>query len=427
MCARSRSPGRVCLSSEEPAISGSDTLDPGFDQLRRLTEISRALTYTTSLDQVTRLTVERSAELLGAEAAVLMLPDAQGLLHVRASVGINDDLIARFRAPIGDELIERLQGLLGVPTDRFIAVPLVVGGEVTGFVAVALQQVASTANEWLLSALADQAAVALENARQGGEVRLEMEERLRASEGATSAKDQALSTLAHDIRTPLGAIDGYCAILEDEIQGPINDRQRETLGRVRMAGRHLLSLLDNVMDMARLTAGVVQVNAEPVRLVDVAREAVQLLIPASDAKLQTLQVRVTSDMVVTADHARVRQVLVNLIGNAVKFTPADGNITVTVGQEIVAGAMFGVVSVADSGPGIQPTEQQAIFEPYYRGEGAARSAGVGLGLAISFALVKHMGGALELESAPDKGSTFIIKLPAGDTSTERSYLRRKKR
>ena len=92
-----------------------------------------------------------------------------------------------------------------------------------------------------------------------------MEDRLRASEGATSAKDRALATLAHDIRSPLGAIEGYCELLEDEIYGPINDRQREALGRVRMSGRHLLSLLDNVMDMARLNAGVVRVEAEPVR------------------------------------------------------------------------------------------------------------------------------------------------------------------
>jgi signal transduction histidine kinase len=121
--------------------------------------------------------------------------------------------------------------------------------------------------------------VALENARLGGEVRLEMEDRLRASEGATSAKDRALSTLAHDIRTPLGAIDGYCELLQDEIYGPINDRQRETLGRVRMSGRHLLSLLDNVMEMARLDAGVVHVAPEPGAARDVAREAVHMLLP----------------------------------------------------------------------------------------------------------------------------------------------------
>ncbi len=392
-----------------------DTAHPALAQLRRLTEISRALTYTTSLEQVTRLTVERGAELLGAAAAVLMLADSEGLLHVRAAHGVDEERVARFRAPLGDEVFGRLQGLLAVPDDCFIAVPLVVGGAVTGLVAVATRQASTAADETLLSALADQAAVALENARLGGEVRQEMEDRLRASEGATSAKDRALATLAHDIRTPLGAIQGYCELMEDEIYGPITDRQRETLGRVRMSGRHLLSLLDNVMDMARLNAGVVHVAAEPVSLADVAREAVHMLIPAADAKLQTLQLGRMESAMVTADHARVRQILVNLIGNAVKFTPQDGRISVTTSVRVGRGARWGEVHVTDSGPGIAQAEQAAIFQPYYRSEGTAHAPGVGLGLAISRALVEQMGGELDLVSEPGAGSTFIIRLPLRDS------------
>lgn len=387
------------------------TVDPGFAQLRRLTEISRALTYTTSLDQVTRLTVERGAELLDAEAAVLMLADAEGLLHVRATHGVTEERVTRFRAPLSDEVIGRLQGLLAVPDDCFIAVPLVVAGAVTGLLAVATRQSCTAAHEALLSALADQAAVALENARLGGEVRLEMEDRLRASEGATTAKDRALATLAHDIRTPLGAIDGYCSIMQDEIYGPINDRQRETLGRVRMSGRHLLSLLDNVMDMARLNAGVVRTIAEPVRLADVAREAVHMLIPAANAKRQTLQLGTLADVVATADEARVRQVLVNLIGNAVKFTPEGGSVSVTTSERVAAGVLCGEIRVTDTGPGIAEVERAAVFEPYYRSEGTAEMPGVGLGLAISYGLVLQMGGELQLESEVGVGSSFIIQLP----------------
>jgi len=398
--------------SPSPAFGSLDpAVDPGLAQLRRLTEISRALTYTTSLEQVTRLTVERGAELLGAAAAVLMLPDAGGLLHVRAAHGIDEARVARFRAPLGDEIIGRLQGLLEVPDDCFVAVPLVVGGAVTGLVAVAMRRPSTAADESLLSALADQAAVALENARLGGEVRGELEDRLRASEGATTAKDRALSTLAHDIRSPLGAIDGYCALLEEEIYGPVNDRQRETLGRVRMSGRHLLSLLDNVMDIARINAGVVRVDSEPVNLAEVAREAVHMLIPAAEVRLQKLELGSLPGVTVTADHARVRQVLVNLIGNAVKFTPQDGTITLTTLERVAAELSWGEVRVSDTGPGIAEAEQAAIFEPYYRSEGTAGEPGVGLGLAISHALVQQMGGALELESELGAGSTFIIRLP----------------
>ena len=383
------------------------TVDPRFAQLRRLTEISRALTYTTSMDEVTRLTVERGAELLDAAAAVLMLSDADGLLQVRSAHGVTEARVTRFRAPLTDEVIGRLQGLLDVPEDCFVAVPLVAGGAVTGLLAVATRRPSTADDEALLSSLADQAAVALENARLGGEVRTEMEDRLRASEGATSAKDRALATLAHDIRTPLGAIDGYCANLEAEIYGPVNDRQRETLGRVRMSGRHLLSLLENVMEMARLDAGAVRMDTHEVGLADVAREAVHLLAPAAAAKLQKLRLAPGSDAVVLADEARLRQVLVNLVGNAVKFTPQDGQITVATSTP----EGWGEVRVTDTGPGIAEAEQAAIFEPYYRSEGAAKLPGVGLGLAISIALVQQMGGTLALESALGAGSSFVVRLP----------------
>ena len=393
------------------------TVDAEFAQLRRLTEISRALTYTTSLEQVTRLTVERGAELLGAPAAVLMLADAEGLLQVRAAHGITRERLDRFGPAATEEVLERLQGLFEVPDECLIAVPLVVGGAVTGVVAVGTRVPSTATDESLLSSLADHAAVALENARLGGEVRLAMEERLRASEGATSAKDRALATLAHDIRTPLGAIDGYCEIMETEIYGPINDRQRETLGRVRMSGRHLLALLDNVMDMARLDAGPLPVKLGPVHLHDVACEAVQMLIPAAHARMQKLELARSDDVVVIADHSRVRQVLVNLIGNAVKFTPADGSVTVAICERSLAGAAFGEVRVSDTGPGIPEAERAAIFEPYYRSEDTLDVPGVGLGLAISHGLMRQMGGAVEVESELGVGSTFSLRLPVAEPPT----------
>ena len=169
-------------------LSGINLALAETTSLRRLSEINRALTYTTSVEAVERLTVDGAAELLSASAAVLMLQDVDGLLHVRAVSGIADEKVERFRAPLTDELIERLHGLLDVTGDRFLAVPLVVGGTVTGLIAVGLAEPATEPEEWLLSALADQVALGLENARLGGGVRLEMEGRLRASEGATNAR-----------------------------------------------------------------------------------------------------------------------------------------------------------------------------------------------------------------------------------------------
>jgi signal transduction histidine kinase len=348
-----------------------------------------------------------------------MLSDTDGMLHVRAAHGIKEERLTRFRAPNTDEVTSRLRGLLAVPDESFIAVPLVVGGSVTGLVAVALQGPATAADEWLLSALADQAAVALESARLSGEVRLDMEDRLRASEGATSAKDRALSTLAHDIRTPLGAIDGYCQIILDELYGPVNEKQREALARVQMSGHHLLSLLDNVLDMARLNAGVIGVASEPVALAQVTREAIHMVTPTSEAKLQTLKFVERGDVVVSGDGARVRQVIVNLLGNAVKFTPQGGSITVVSSTRVKDGVTWGEARISDTGPGIAATDLSAIFEPYYRSEKTAALPGVGLGLAISHSLVTQMGGELTAESEPGKGSTFVLRLPAVQTPIER--------
>jgi phosphoserine phosphatase RsbU/P len=391
-------------------------VSPHVEQLRKLSSINRAFSYTTSLDEVARLTVEQSAELLTAPSAVLMLQDAGDLLQVRASHGVAPERVARFRAPLSDEIIERLQGLLEVPGDHLLAVPLVARGAVIGLLALALDRMAIDIDEWLLSALADQAASALENARLFGEVRVEMADQLRASKGATDAKDRALSTLAHDIRSPLGAIEGYCTIMEDGLYGDISAKQREALGRVRMAGRHLLSLLDNVMDMARLTAGAISVRSEPVRLLEVAREAVDLLTPASYAKRQRLRLTGGPDVIVIGDTARLRQVLVNLVGNAVKFTPAEGSITLGTAEGAADGVASGEVYVWDTGPGISHADQASIFEPYYRSESTASAPGVGLGLAISDALIRQMNGRMEVRSQLGEGSRFSIRLLLAGTT-----------
>ena len=388
--------------------------DPELEKLRTLTEIGRALTYTTSLDQVARVTVERGAELLGAQRAVLLLRGADELLCLRASHGLDEAGQARACAPMADESIGELQQLVSAQDDCFMAVPLVVEGAVTGLLAVGLGQPATAADEWLLSALADQAAVALAHARLGGEVNLDLETRLRASEGSTSAKERALATLAHDIRSPLGAIDGYCSNLVDELYGPVTDAQRAALERVRMSGRHLLSLLDNVMDMVRLEAGVMDVRLEVVDCLDVARDAVDMLTPAAEAKLQRLELSGQRGVVIMSNHARLRQVLVNLIGNAVKFTPERGSITVTVATT-TGTPREGEIRVRDTGPGIPKPEQAAIFEPYYRSEGTAVLPGIGLGLAISRSLIAQMGGELTVASEVGVGSTFSIRFPVRES------------
>jgi signal transduction histidine kinase len=387
--------------------------DPKLPKLRRLSELGRAFTYAVSLQDVAQLTVDGATELLDAASSVLMLQDTAGLLQVRASCGIAEDRVRRFAAPLDDEVILRLEGLLASDGDRLLAVPLVVGGVVTGLLAAAKPvDNATESDEWLLSALADQAAAGLENARLGGEVRVEMESRLKASEGATTAKDRALATLAHDIRTPLGAIEGYCTVIEDGLYGPVTEGQLQALARVRMSGRHLLSLLDNVMDMARITAGAGSMMKQRVSLRQIARESVDMLTPAAIAKPLALQFRGDVDVTVMADGARLRQVFVNLVGNAVKFTPKSGTVTVTIVEIHDGTSRMGELRVTDTGPGIAEDEMASIFEPYFRSEAAAALPGIGLGLAISRGLIDQMGGSLAVESSAGAGSSFFVRLPA---------------
>ena len=388
------------------------------EQLRRLTEISRALTYATALDQVLRLAVARAAELFRAERALLMLADADGLLQVRATYGVEPGVVEGFRERLDETLYRRLQGLLGVTPDAcFLGVPLVARGVVTGLLAVMRPGAGPCTDEeeWLLSAVADQAAVALENSRLEAEVRAAREEREQAVSGADEAKDRALATLSHDLRSPLNAIDSFAELMEMEILGPVTDRQREALGRVRMSGRHLLAVLENVLEMARLSAGVVRVDVRTVSLAQVVEEAVLMVRHTAAAREQELRVETGTGLAVEADPDRLRQVLINLVGNAIKYTPPGGVIRVGAARREGGGRSWGAVSVTDTGPGIPREKLSAIFQPYYRipGSESDGTEGAGLGLAISRELARQMGGDIEVESEPGRGCTFTVRLPAG--------------
>jgi phosphoserine phosphatase RsbU/P len=394
-----------------------------FEQLRKLTEISRALTYATALDQILRLSVAHAAELLDAKGALLMLADEEGLLQVGATHGVASDTLQRFREPLDETLARRLQGLLGVESQEcFLGVPLVAHGAVTGLLAIVRSEAnpCTEEEEWLLSAVADQVAVALENARLAEEIDQAREERARAVQGAgeaDDAKDRALATLSHDLRSPLNAIDSYAELMEMQIFGPVTDRQREALGRIRLSGRHLLAVLENVLEMARIEAGVVRVHQGTVPLPEVIQEAALLVRHSATAKSQTLEIETGPTLVVGADPDRLRQVLINLVGNAIKYTPPGGSIRLRSVARRSGERGWGEVSVIDSGPGIPREKQEAIFEPYYRLASSEADApeGAGLGLAISRELIRQMGGDIEVESEPGGGSTFTIRLPLQET------------
>jgi signal transduction histidine kinase len=197
------------------------------------------------------------------------------------------------------------------------------------------------------------------------------------------------------------------------ILGPVSERQLEALGRIRMSGRHLLAVLENVLDMTRLSAGALRIHAAPVPVGAVVEEAVLMVRPGAAARNQSVALGELPKITLSADPDRLRQVLVNLIGNAVKYTPPSGSIAVGAAALDRDGRRWGLVVVEDTGPGIPAERLQAIFEPYFRLPGAEADApeGLGLGLAISRELVRQMGGDIDVESEPGRGSRFTVRLP----------------
>jgi signal transduction histidine kinase/CheY-like chemotaxis protein len=229
-----------------------------------------------------------------------------------------------------------------------------------------------------------------------------------SAEQATRFKDQFLSTMSHELRTPLNAILGFSDLVVDERYGPLNARQRRYIEYIRTSGRHLLRLINDILDLSKIQAGRFELALDSVQLRDVFAEVVSALRPLAEQKSQTLSQIVNRSLFVRADATRLKQVLFNLVGNAVKFTPEGGLIrlaAVTQGKETS-------IEVSDTGPGIPIDEQQRIFEPFYllRSPGEVKE-GTGLGLAISQRLVELHGSQLRLQSELGKGSCFLFSLP----------------
>jgi PAS domain S-box-containing protein len=241
----------------------------------------------------------------------------------------------------------------------------------------------------------------------------------RDAEEASRAKSQFLAVMSHELRTPLNAIGGHIQLIEMELHGPVTPEQREALGRVERSQRHLLALISNVLNLASIESGHVEYTFCEVATAPLLAEIASMLDPIFAASELTCTVvhpaDVSSDepMIVHADREKTRQILLNLVTNAIKFTPAGGSITLeTVRNEpdLVS------LRVRDSGIGIPEGKLESIFEPFVQLEARPANTGhqgVGLGLAISRDLARGMGGDLVAESRPGEGSTFTLTLKSG--------------
>jgi signal transduction histidine kinase len=262
-------------------------------------------------------------------------------------------------------------------------------------------------------ALAEALARAEALAHDRDRARAEADEARRAAQSANDAKTRFLNMISHELRTPLGAIGGYADLLEEGIHGPLNEGQHDYVERIQLSQKHILHLVNELLDLAKIQSGQFEMHLAAVRVQAVLESAQAMIEPQIQASQLRLEVRSDDPtLLVHADGERVEQIVLNLLSNAVKFTPSGGIVRITP----VSTAEQVRLEVADTGVGIPAGKLETVFEPFVQVESSGptqprATRGTGLGLAISRELARAMGGDLTVESVRGTGSTFTLTLP----------------
>lgn len=365
-----------------------------ISRIRQLTEVSRALTYAASLDQVFRLTADRAADLLAGEMSLLLIANDDGLLELRASHGVDPTLAERIHMPLNEALVPQLAELLNVQRESFLGVPLVVAGAVQGLLVVIraapLKPTGATEDEWLLSALADQAALALEK---------------NHLDEVGVFREQLMAIVGHDLRGPLSTIQMAAEFLMRR-EG-LGAQETELARRITRSTATAVRLVDQLLDLTRSRlGGGIAIQPTTFGLEDVCHQVVvetELAHPD-----RPLDVDVRGDLIGVWDRDRIYQLISNLIGNAVQHGAPRSRIA----MRVYASETEVVIEIANRGPPIPPAILPFIFDAFRQGRiDRPHRKGLGLGLFIAQQVARSHGGAIAVTSTVDEGTTFQVRLP----------------
>jgi signal transduction histidine kinase len=349
---------------------------------------------------------EGDAALLQAPGRATTIPKGQGVttrvMERRQPVQIHDITTAGdYESPIRRPLIEAGHRAL-------LSVPLLSEDEVIGVLAVTRKTPGEFEPEIvrLLTTFATQSALAIQNAR----LFLEIEDKSRQLEAASQHKSEFLANMSHELRTPLNAIIGFSEVLTDRMFGDLNEKQEEYLKDIYASGTHLLSLINDILDLSKIEAGRMELELTDFHLPTALDNALSLVRERAGRRNIALHTRIDNRLgEIRADERKVRQVILNLLSNAIKFTPEGGRIEVQAAPK----DGFVEVSVSDTGVGISPEDQEAVFEEFRQvGTAEKKAEGTGLGLTLCRKFIELHGGRIWVKSQVGEGSTFTFTIPA---------------
>ena len=409
-------------------------LTRSVEQLTALGDVGRAVSSSLDLDTVLTTIVGRAVDLSGSDGGTIFeYDDTAGEFTARATLNADEGQSAAVRATrlrrgegavgqmavtrepfqISDIAAEgayesRIRGaMLASGTHSVLAIPLLHEDRLVGGLVVTRRAPGAFTNEVveLLKTFATQSALAIQNAR----LFRELEMKSRELEAASQHKSEFLANMSHELRTPLNAIIGFSEVLSERMFGELNEKQDEYLKDIHVSGQHVLSLINDILDLSKIEAGRMELEVTDFDLPMAIDNALTLVRERAARRSIALHTTVDERLgQIQGDERKIRQVLLNLLSNAIKFTPEGGRIEV--GAKPVDGSIE--VSVTDTGVGIAPEDQEAVFEEFRQvGTADKRGEGTGLGLALSRRFIELHGGKIWVKSQVGEGATFTFTVP----------------